>query len=170
MVDLFVLAWLVAAQAYKIYRQAFSKGRIAQPLWLVNLTAALAPGKGAMREISLFGDFCADWTESLVCSTVSSVKKHGWAFLKGRIDQPLWLVDQTAALGPGVGSWSAYCLCGGKSVEWVGLGNTHWWGFWRARVKQLGLVDWRRLEKGVRLEVVTSDLTKDGGKEIVDLA
>ena len=50
-------------------------------------------------------------------------------------------------------------------MDWVGLSNIHWWGLWRARVKQLGLVDWRRLEKGVSLEVVTSDLTKDGGGE-----
>ena len=93
---------------------------------------------------------------------------HDWAILKGRIDQPLWLVNhQNVLLVSGVETWSKWGLLGGKCVGWVVLGSIHRWGFlgfWRSRVKQLGLVDWRRMEKGVGLEVVTSDLTKDGGK------
>ena len=81
----------------------------------------------------------------------------------------LWLVNhQNVLLVPGVGTWSKWGLLGGKCVGWVVLGSIHrwgFWGFWRGGVKQLGLVDWRRMEKGVGLEVVTSDLTKDGGKE-----
>ena len=77
--------------------------------WAWAQTKALDPGKGAMSKFGLFGGKCVDWSESSVCST-STGKMHGWDFLKGGIGQPVWLVNQTAALDPGAGSWSAYCL------------------------------------------------------------